>query len=372
MPTIVKTPRIQQPERSIAEVVTRETSLRRSTRRNNEDGNISDGTCGRGAGAFELFPSNADSLSDDGAAATAAIVGSDADNLTDEVSVAAAAAIVGMRSQGSAQEVREEQAIAAAFVAGAKTSRRSSKRIQEKQSENDRNNKKMKDTKIKDKKVSEEEVKLGGWLSFHTRTKTKQKRKRGIYIIMMPDGTFKVGYVYCDDATSRTLDDRIREIMVHHRQPVQYKFLDTGNLVSEDGVRRMERIAHFALFSRNTTDGKSLYVGSGEQFEASTEICDELLQKLYQYVFTNKFTWALAGIRQLRVTAKAVENKTHPKWIHFAYKTGLSKHTHRDCPWKYDDDGNVENWEDYINFARGGDMCQCMKDAKEKKKRKRN
>ena len=338
------TPHNQQPQNNTA-VVTNTRELRSSQNTQN-DGSSSVGT--PTVDATQLF-----SPTDDTAAA------------------AAAAAMVQMSTQGSGQQEEEERAKVRAFVAGAKrhhvtsavdagAKTRSSERIKKKnETDQQRQKEKMDDTKIDDKTVRENEVKLGEWSIYHAGVKNEElQQEQGIYIILMSDGSIKIGYVY-----KTKLGTRFQQLLILVEEPVYYRFLKTGRAVTERGVKNMETMAHFALFSLEMPSGQSRYKGrwgSREVFEADTSICDNILTKLHAYTRTTKFKVKLARKNELSVTAQSVSNQSHPKWIHFTYKTRRSQHTHPECPWKGVTEGSTEYFNGWVEFARGQDLCQCM------------
>ena len=283
---------------------------------------------------------------------------------------AAAVSMVQMSTQGSGQQEEEERAKVRAFVAGAKrhhvtsasdagAKSRSSERIQNKNEADQQQKKKKEDTKIDDKSVRENEVKLGEWSIYHAGVKNEELlQDQGIYIILMPDGSIKIGYVY-----KTKLGKRFQQLLNLVEGPVYYRFLKTGRAVTERGVKDMETMAHFALFCLETPSGKSRYKGrwgSRETFEADRSICDDILTKLRVYTQTTKFKVKLSRTGELPVTARAVKNQSHPKWIHFTYKTRKSQHTHPECPWKGETVGSTDYFNSWVEFARGQDLCKCM------------
>ena len=371
-----ETPDNQQQRQNKGAVVTRDTTfsspLQRScTRYPNLNDSGSVGT--PAAEVNQLFSPSAASTSNDVTAAADALVG-----LSDA-------------QEGSGhQDFSEEKSLNKDVASSAGTKNRRSKRIQERQSNNNCNNKKKKtgedenedededEDEEKDNKFGgktrEEKVKLGGWRVFHPNTSYKieeLRKKRGVYIILLPDGTVKVGSVYSDDDSKHIFGKRIRGIVVYFKEPVRYRFLDTGTVLCFDGVRAVETMGQFALFAQRTPDGKSLFAGAAEQFHARQDMsrqdmCDGLLDKLKHYAITGEFELKV-GAGNIDVKAEFVEMKTHPKWIHFHFKFFGKKHHRHDCRWRGDigDDEDWDRtnqyWNDWRDFARGFDKrCTCM------------
>ena len=380
MPTVVlpeETPDNQPQRQNNGAVVTRdETSSSRPKRsctryQNRNDGGLV-GT--PDAEVNQLFSPCASSMSNDVAAAADALVG-----------------LSGAQDGSGDQDFSGEKSLNKDVASSAGTKNRKSKRIQERQSKGNRNNKKKKtggdenenenenegedeneDNKVKGKK-REEQVKLGGWRVYHPGISNENeglRKKRGIYIILFPDGTVKIGSIYSDDVTKHIFGKRIRGIVVYFKSPVvRYRFLDTGSVLSSDGVKAVATMGQFALFVQKTPDGKSLYAGAAEQFHATQEMCDVLLEKLKHYAITSEFEMKL-GLRNVAVKAEFVERKTHPKWIHFHYKFFGKKHHRDDCRWRGDvgddEDWDRSNryWNDWCDFARGFDKrCTCMENT---------
>ena len=281
---------------------------------------------------------------------------------------AAAAAMVGLSAHGSTQQYGEDS-IVQDFV-DERMETRSIKRMKKRQESesNGEENKEEEPEEEKETKINNKEekgVKLGEWHTFHPKMRHEElQKKRGIYIIVCKDGTVKIGYIYSDDHSDQTLHKRLYGIVVHYEcHVVQYRFLDTGNALTEDAVITMERCAHFVLFLLKTPEGKSRYVGVGEKFVSDRDRCDKILERLRDYGLNGSFTWTFARGGPLNVSAESVEEKSHPRWTHFSYKFGLSAHTHPECEWIGDTEGSEEYWDKWVDFVRSDRPCKCIENA---------
>jgi len=242
--------------------------------------------------------------------------------------------------------------------------RRQSKRIKEKAK---RQSKHLEQTKKTNKKARKDAIKKGDWNEYTIASLTEKfKNAKGFYVAELPDGTFKFGFIYSEGQTGHCLSKRLRQLVSTIIGAIWVRFIDTGDALSEQGVRMMETIAKFSFFVLTTTNGdgvtQSRYCGALELFEGSRDLCDDLLDKLVVYARDGKFRLKPGNGIPI-ITAKSVETKAHQKWRDYVYKTHQGRHGNVLCPWyRGDQEGlGAEYLERWINFSRDPtSTCPCI------------
>jgi len=242
--------------------------------------------------------------------------------------------------------------------------RRQSKRIKEKAK---RQSKHLEQTKKTNKKARKDAIKKGDWNEYTIASLTEKfKNAKGFYVAELPDGTFKFGFIFTEGQTGHCLSKRLRQLVSTIIGAIWVRFIDTGDALSEQGVRMMETIAKFSFFVLTTTNGdgvtQSRYCGALELFEGSRDLCDDLLDKLVVYARDGKFRLKPGNGIPI-ITAKSVETKAHQKWRDYVYKTHQGRHGNVLCPWyRGDQEGlGAEYLERWINFSRDPtSTCPCI------------
>ena len=176
----------------------------------------------------------------------------------------------------------------------------------------------------------------------------------------LDDATTKIGYTFTVGDSPQCLGERMKDVTATTIIGAFVKRIKFGVHTTLEGIRKVETAAKLLAFLHTipSEDGlvQSRYLGAGELFNLSTDICDALLDVMVEYGRTGKFEFMVGS---KRITEEAVDNMRNTNYKKYFYKSSRRHHL-PGCPF-HEKDKDIRSTTDWIRFKRDPIWeCPCI------------
>ena len=177
----------------------------------------------------------------------------------------------------------------------------------------------------------------------------------------LDDATTKIGYTFTVGDSPQCLGERMKDVTATTIIGAFVKRIKFGVHTTLEGIRKVETAAKLLAFLHTipSEDGlvQSRYLGAGELFNLSTDICDALLDVMVEYGRTGEFEFMVGS---KRITEKAVDNMSNTNYKKYFYKSSRRYHL-SGCPFHEAKDKDLRSTADWIRFKRDPvRTCPCI------------